>query len=307
MEELWLVCEGEPGSIDVTVLTQVFAAVLVVGIVVEPACGNSPNVVARFLQMRRGGRAAHLWDRDYHSRAEADASMTDGTPGFFWRRHSIENYLLPPVVILHALRRLCEQIEKQRRGRAPAWFAALPDTLEAVAARLRACADRRAAEEACRLANHRLWAGLPPAVGHVQKRDPPAPNPGGSVESHHWREALCQEAERVSLAGGNVAACVHFQRAAVEPLYDAAFAEVTAAPYVDGMEFLLDFHGRDLLTEFYQSLRADGVQFSYDRFVAELIPAVVEEYRANRTVFGTDDFRDLANGVRAITGLPPLP
>ena len=28
MAELWLVCEGEPGSIDVTLLKQVFAGVL---------------------------------------------------------------------------------------------------------------------------------------------------------------------------------------------------------------------------------------------------------------------------------------
>ena len=36
-------------------------------------------------------------------------------------------------------------------------------------------ASKRAAEEACRLANHRLWDALPPSVGQVQRRSPTAP------------------------------------------------------------------------------------------------------------------------------------
>jgi hypothetical protein len=102
MAELWLVCEGEPGSVDVALLQRVFADVLAAEIVVEPACGSGPSAVARFLENRRGGKAAFVHDRDYRPRSEAETAFADGKPGFFWRRHSIENYLLPPPINLQA-------------------------------------------------------------------------------------------------------------------------------------------------------------------------------------------------------------
>jgi hypothetical protein len=84
MAELWLVCEGEPGSVDVALLQRIFADVLGAEIVVEPECGSSPGPVARFLETRRGGKAAFVHDRDYRPRAEAEASLGDGESGFFW-------------------------------------------------------------------------------------------------------------------------------------------------------------------------------------------------------------------------------
>src|SRR5260370_2496130 len=205
MAELWLVCEGEPGSVDVAVLQSVFGSVLAADIVVEPACGSNPGVVARFLEIRRGGRAAFLKDRDYRPRPEAETAMTDGQPGFFWRRHSIENYLLSPPIVFRAFQRIRERIEQQLRGHLPSWFAALPSAAEPIAAWLQACARRRAAEEACRLANHRLWAALPPSVGQVQRRNPPTPTVTGPIGPNEWREALCQEVERVCSAAAQTA------------------------------------------------------------------------------------------------------
>ncbi|MFI5387306.1 MAG: hypothetical protein ACHQ50_14440, partial [Fimbriimonadales bacterium] len=125
MAELWLVCEGEPASVDVAILKPVFATVLAAEIVVEPAGGKrGAKVVAQFLQ-KRGGTAAYVIDRDYSPRSEAEFAFTDGTPGFIWRRHSIENYLLSPQIIVRAFRRLRERIEQQRPGRVPSWFAVL--------------------------------------------------------------------------------------------------------------------------------------------------------------------------------------
>jgi hypothetical protein len=43
-----------------------------------------------------------------------------------------------------------------------------------------------------------------------------------------------------------------------------------------------------------------------DQFLDELVKAVPVAYRANRQMFGTDDFLDLANGVRALAKLPPI-
>jgi hypothetical protein len=242
-------------------------------------------------------------ERDYRPRAEAEASLVDGRPSFFWRRHSIENYLLPPPIVLEAFQGLRERFERQRRGGAPAWFAALPADPGGVADVLRESARTRAAEEACRLATQRLWAGLPLDVGHIQKRNPTAP---GTEDPSDWREALCQEAERICRAAARTAACADFGRDAVIVLFDTAYAEITADPYVLNMEFLIDFHGRDLLKDFHQWLVSHRVPLSYKRLRDELIPAAVRQYDGNRAIYGTDDFRDLANGVRSLAGLPPL-
>jgi hypothetical protein len=303
MAELWLVCEGEPGSVDVALLQQVFADVLAAEIVVEPACGSNLSPVARFLESHRGGTAAFVHDRDYRPRAEAETALVDGEPGFLWRRHSIENYLLPPPIILQAFQNLRERFEQQRRGGVPTWFAAIPADPELVAESLRECARSRAAEEACRLANHRLWDTLPPSLERPQKRNPPAP---GTGDPSDWREALCQEAERVCRAAAQTAECASFHRDAVIVLFDTAYAEITADSYVLDMEFLIDFHGRDLLKAFHQWLGSHKVPLSYKRLCDELIPAAVRQYGENRAIYGNDDFRDLANGVRSLAGLAPL-
>jgi hypothetical protein len=242
MAELWLVCEGEPDSVDVALLQRVFADVLAAEIVVEPACGSNPGVVARFLENRRGGKAAFVHDRDYRPRTDAESSLADGKPGFFWRRHSIENYLLPPPIILQAFQNLRERFEHQRPGQLPPWFAALPASPEEVAGALCECARRRAAEEACRLATYRLWDTLPPEARRLQKRDPTAP---GTDDPIDWREALCQEAERLCRAAVQTAECPNLEREAIIRLFDTAYAEVTASSYIEDMEFLIDFHGRD--------------------------------------------------------------
>lgn len=305
MAELWLVCEGEPNSIDVGVLQPLFARVLPTEIVVEPACGSIPSVVARFLEIRRGGRAAFLNDRDYRLRTAAEATLTDGRAGFLWRRHSIENYLLEPRVVVRAFNRLRQRFVEQKTP-VPPWLTGPLFDLGMIAEGMKECAQRRAAEEAGRLATERLWAALPVPLGNVQKRFPTPFDTSALTDPRHWREAMCVEAENLCTVAGQTATCPQFQRAQVGPLFDAAYGEITAAAYIDGMEFLLDYHGRDLLSEFLLWLRARGVRLSNERLIDELIPALVEEYQINRTLFGRDDFLDLANGVRSLAGLPAL-
>ena len=227
MAELWLVCEGEPGSVDVALLQRVFANVLAAEIVVEPACGSSPSPVARFLENRRGGKAAFVHDRDYRPRAEAEASLVDGKPGFLWRRHSIENYLLPPPIILQAFQNLRERFEQQRPGRVPPWIAALPANPEEVA---EALASAHASEQrkkpaawpinASGTACPRTWAGpeaQPHRAGHgairVSGEKPYVRRRSGSVARRRRRPSArsCREA--------------------VIRLFDAAYAEVTADAY----------------------------------------------------------------------------
>jgi hypothetical protein len=100
---------------------------------------------------------------------------------------------------------------------------------------------------------------------------------------------------------------VQFRPQNVAPYFDAAYEEITADQYVSQMEFLVDYHGRDLLKEFRQRLFDQGARLSYERLCEALIPAALLEYEENRNVFGKDDFRDLANGVRLFAGLTELP
>ena len=117
---------------------------------------------------------------------------------------------------------------------------------------------------------------------------------------------MCQEAERVCRAAVQTAECPNLGREAISLLFDTAYAEVTADDYVKEREFLIDFHGRDLLKAFREWLVSRKILLSYERLCIELIPAAVRQYGENRAIYGSDDFRDLANGVRLLAGLGPL-
>lgn len=308
MPELWLVCEGEKGSVDVAILKPVLTTILAAEIVVEPAGGERQlSTVARFLEVQRGGRAAYVKDRDYMPRAAAEVALQERSPHFLLRRHSIENYLLHPQIIIRAFTELRKRFEEQARGRVPQWLSALPSDAEQVADGLRECARRRTAEQACFLATHRLWDALPPTVRLIQKRLPTKPTADDLSQPTPWREALYWEIESVRSSAEQASQCEQFRRDNVAPYFDGAYAEFTAARYVAQMEFLVDYHGRDLLKEFHQWLLDQGARLSYERLCEALIPAALQEYEENRNVFGNDDFRDLANGVRLFAGLTALP
>jgi hypothetical protein len=82
---------------------------------------------------------------------------------------------------------------------------------------------------------------------------------------------------------------------------------LTASTYLEQLTFLEEFHGHELLNRFHSSLVAQGGRMNRDKLVTTLVEALPEVYAANRAVFGTDDFLDLANGVRALAGLSRLP
>jgi hypothetical protein len=140
-------------------------------------------------------------------------------------------------------------------------------------------------------------------VGQVQRRNPTAP---GTNDPSGWRDALCQEAERVCHAAAQTAACASFRREAVTALFDATHVGITAEAYINSLDFLIDFHGRDLLKAFRQWLVSLKAPLSYVRLSVELISAAVQQYAADRTIYGKDDFLELANGVRSLAGLARL-
>ena len=81
----------------------------------------------------------------------------------------------------------------------------------------------------------------------------------------------------------------------------------SAPAYLADLKFIEDFHGRKLLEAFLIWLAQEHKsKLSYRRFVIELESAVPSAYRVNRQIYGSDDFLDLASGVRALAGLAPL-
>src|SRR5262249_40187678 len=100
--------------------------------------------------------------------------------------------------------------------------------------------------------------------------------------------------------------CPSLERGAIIQLFDTTYAELTTDVYVKTTGFLIDFYGRDLLKAFRDWLSSRRIHLSYEKLCDELIPAAVRLYEGNRVIYGTDDFRDMANGVRSLAGLAPL-
>jgi hypothetical protein len=304
MPEIWLLCEGDS---DGPVLASVLTAVLAAEIIPKPSGGSSNAAsAAEYVARHHAVTAAYVIDRDYRRRAIADATYTDGKRGFMWRRHAIESYLLEPAVIARALQRLKASMVSVPGG-GPAWVRALPEDPAVIAEGLRACAAARAPEEAGRLAVERLWEELSDTAGRIQKRVPEAPPDGAGLDAAAHRQAFLHEAERLIGKAQETAASPHLTAAALGQRYDQELENARATAYLADLRFLEDFRGKDLLSAFLAWLRREHhSSLSYKRLVTELEQAVPIVYRSNRLVYRTDDFLDLANGVRALAGLPPV-
>jgi hypothetical protein len=177
---------------------------------------------------------------------------------------------------------------------------------EQIAAALRGCARQRAAEEACRLAVHRLWELISESAGRVQKRVPSPPAAAVYADPAGWRESLINETRRIREAGGRTQSEGRLEDEAVSQHFDEQYEIVTATDYLSELEFLFDFDGKDLLKQFRQWLDSRGVHLGFEKLRDQLTSSAVGEYALDRTIYGTDDFLDLANGVRKVGGLPAI-
>lgn len=304
MAELWLLCEG---TSDLPVLTAVLTRVLAAEISVKASGGstNAPSAAAYVAYQDDGVTVAYVIDRDYRPRARADATFADGKPGFIWRRHAIESYLLVPAVIVGAFRSLQVSMSGNPGG-GPAWVKTLPIVESVLADGLRSCAATRAPQEAARIAMSRLWEELSDTAGRIQKRVPPELGKA-SPDAAACRRALLDEAARIVQKAQETVASPHLTPASVGALYDAELARVSAPGYLASLEFIEEFHGKDLFSAFRDWLqREHRCNLKPETFLKELVTAVPDVYKANRSLYGTDDFLDLANGVRALAKLPPI-
>ncbi len=304
MRELWLLCEGDS---DVPVLASVLGTVLNAEIIPKPAGGSSTAAsAAAYVARHHGVAAAYVVDRDYRRRTVADATYTDGRTAFMWRRHAIESYLLAPEVIAEAFRRLKASMVSVR-GPSSQWVRALPEDTAAISEGLRVCATTLAPREATRMAIERLWEDLSESAGRIQKRVPPSPGGGTSPDATACRRAYLDEGARLVAKAGEARESPHLTPASLGARYDEILTSLTEPAYLAELKFIEDFRGRDLLEAFRLWLAQEHKsKLSYRRFVIELEAAVPTAYRANRQIYGSDDFLDLANGVRALAGLAPL-
>jgi hypothetical protein len=300
MAELWLVSEGRR---DVPVLRAILTQAMAAGIIVEGAGGDRAIAAVAEYVAQRGGTTAYVCDRDYRRREEVDAAFTDGKRCFYWRRHTIENYLLQPEVVAQALTRLRDQLSSSPRG-APRRAAALPTEREAIAGAFRQVARTLAAREAARMATWRLWEDLSSSAGRVQKRSLEVPL--GS-DAPVCREALLDEAERLRVSATETVASPHLTADAITSRFEQILAGVTTAEYLRDLRFLEEFNGHDLFDQFRVILQQQGIRLPADKLSGGLIDALRDLYRTTPGLFVPDDFRDLANGVRALAGLPMLP
>lgn len=157
------------------------------------------------------------------------------------------------------------------------------------------------------MALQQLWEDLSTTAGRVQRRHPPELGQSAADEAS-CRSALLQEAARLIEMAQETVRSPHLTAAAIGLRYDGELARLRAPAYLDQREYLKDFHGRDLLQSFHRWLQTQrgAAKLSYKTFAKELWTALPSVYKANRALFGTDDFLDLANGVRALAGLPRL-
>lgn len=304
MKVLWLVCEGE---YDVPVLTDVLTNVLASGIIPKP-CGGQKSAPSAAAYLRKNDPnvvAAYLEDRDYRRRADAEQSYTNGKPGFIWRRHAIESYLIEPTVIAQAFRSI-QQEKVKYPGGGPAWVASLPTDEDAIKDGLRESAMKRAPEEALRMTVERIWEDLSTTAGRVQKRFPSfsgEPNP----DEIRCRTELINETSRLIQMARQAAQSPHLDPSAVNNRYTAELDRIKQHDYMRDLKFLEEFHGKDLIPLFCEWLRSKfNTQLRRRTFEMELVKTVAGVYQRNRLLYGTDDFLDVANGVRALANLPPI-
>lgn len=306
MAELWLLCEGDS---DIPVLAAVLTRVLAADIIPKPSGGssNAPSAaeyVARH-HGQQGVTVAYLVDRDYCQRSVADATFTDKKRGFMWRRHAIESYLLAPAVIVEAFRSLKASAASSPGG-GPSWVKTLPGDEAVVIAGLRAAATARAPEEALRLAVQRLWEDLSDTAGRIQKRAPSIPGVA-HPDAAACRTALLDEVARLVAKAQEAAVSPYLEAASVCARYDGELARVSGQTYLNNLHYLEEFHGKDLASAFLEWLqREHKAGLSKKLFIRELEKTISGVYEANRLLYGTDDFLELANGVRALGGLPAI-
>jgi len=267
MIERWLYCEGLS---DAPVLKAVFAA-LGIDVITESTGGN-PAEIARW-QRENGAVAASISDRDYRSLEDCDASYSNGSVRFLWRRHSIENYLLEPEVVSKAI----ENIKYSLRAMPypPACTELLPENdIGVINNELIEAAKRIVHKECGCFCIHGLWVDLRESLGRIQQRLPAVFTSGDSATEEECVVALKTEANRLVNAALQASSAEELQDSEIAKRYQDRLGKLRQDDYWQQMTFLREFHGKRLLRELRQRLdESYGFQPPAALFLQELINA----------------------------------
>jgi hypothetical protein len=120
--------------------------------------------------------------------------------------------------------------------------------------------------------------------------------------------AVRNECDRLRNAAATLAGQPFLDPAEAEQRYWHTLTAIRDPDYVQSLDFLKDFAGHELLSSFRQWL-ADHYgahRLSVPRLRQELAAAILPVYETIPDLFDPDDFHELANGVRARAGLPPV-
>lgn len=153
----------------------------------------------------------------------------------------------------------------------------------------------------------RLWEDLQDTAGRISLQRPPGRRDTKVTDVAACRRAVLEEAARLLERARETVASPHLDPESVGQRYDIELSRVSADDYLRDLRFLEEQNGRELLGGFLGWLqREHKSRLSWKRVEEELPKAAVAAYQANRGLYGTDDFLDLANGVLALAGLPAV-
>ncbi len=298
MAEYWLVCEGET---DRNVLSPLLRDVLGAPITVEVAGGiTNLAAVANYLR-RDGGIAAFLEDREYRPLAESLSALTDGRPRFLLRRHSIENYLLEPPVLLAAFERLRDRFNQSGTS-APNWISQLPTDRARVIEMVSTAATPLVPQEAGSRVIERLWRESRESLGAIQRRFPTVLRRAEAASEDMCRQAVLEEAARLQAAASDAASLPDLDSSSLTGWYQEEVQRCTSAVESSSLECIHNFDGKRLLRAVVQTLPQNGRPVSFKSLQETCAEALVEEYRQNRNLFGEDDeFAALAIAIQQLS------
>lgn len=294
MKERWLYCEGQT---DAPVLKSVFAAF---GFdVIAESTGGNPGEIVRW-RRENNVVAASVSDRDYQSKVDCDASYSDGSVKFLWRRHSIENYLLEPVVVTAAINNIKRTL--QAMPYPPACTDALPENdVEAIRNELHEAGKQLFFKESGCLCIHSLWVDLRESLGRIQQRVPAVFTSGNSVTEEDCVAALTAEAARLTTATSDAINSDALTEGGVARRYTEKLAEIQRPEYQQNMTFLHEFHGKRLLKAFLNRMNQSfGFQSSASLFTSELTIAIESIAVESPDADCLADFRELGESVLSL-------
>ncbi len=287
MKTIYLVCEGNEGSLDRLVLRKLLNDYYGYSLYIESAGGDSSLYsVAQYLkQKHKDCDAFSIEDRNYKSREEAERSWEPTNKKFIWSRHEIENYLIEPVVIATTFKRLSEDADVSIK---------LPQELHEIRTWLRSLA-----QPMCE--NHVGWSCyyklLPYELGYNFRITRPQGFAGDTTKAT-WVEYLIKECRNKQGQSTRYGTDARLSTQEIEKTYEMEFSNISRSDYWEQDEYIIDFGGKEIINEMMREFGRYGLQnFKRDDFYEKLIQSLIENYK--QEIFRPDDFVKLAELVRA--------